>query len=85
MGGSTREKGCGRKYGLRRDHDRFVRASMDGCHAHVGGGSSKRLRECGNTLNGRGRDQMGGHSWFVVYRDLNVGHIYHMWLPYFSW
>ena len=87
MGGSTRDNGGSRKHRLRRSHDWLVGASVDRRHAHVDGGGSERLRDRGNTLDGRGRNQMGWHSWFVVYRDLdlNVGCMIHMWLPYFSW
>jgi len=87
MSRSGREKGCSCKHGLCRGYDWLARAAMNCCYAHVDGSGSERLRDRGNTLDGRRRNKVSGHSWFVVYRylDLNVGCTIHMWLPYFSW
>ena len=63
-------RGC--EHGLGRLGNRFGGHSVDSRHADVGQGRSQGLGEGDNTLNGRWRNEVGRHSWFVVYRDLNV-------------
>jgi hypothetical protein len=59
-----RNRGCENGLGCLRN--RLGRRSVSGRYADVGHGRSQGLGEGDNTLNGGGRNEVGGHSWFVV-------------------
>jgi len=58
---------------------------VNGRYAHV----RQRGHDMGhgdNTRDAGERNEVGGHVYYIERDlDLNIGGIYYMWLPYFSW